>query len=196
MQSPVPASSLAEPPPAASPQLGRWICQQGLRSARMRCLLLALAAARLLLLLCCCYCCCCCCFDTGCSSCFFTFGHISYWYDNSRASYYLYYYCCIYLISVQSPAPASSLAEPPPAASPQLGRWVCQQGLRSARIRGLLLVLAAASAVAAAASTTTALPCLFTFGHISYWYDRNITTVVTASAGTGYASHCCMPWYE
>ena len=195
MQSPVPASSLAEPPPAASPQLGRWICQQGLRSARMRCLLLELAAARVLLLL---LLCCCCCFDNGCFSCFFTFGHISYWYDISRASYYLYYYCCIYLLSVLSPAPASSLAEPLPAASPQLGRWVCQQGLRSARIRGLLLVLAAASAAAAAASTTTALLCLFTFGHISYWYDRNITTttVVTASVGTGFASHCCIPWYE
>ena len=134
--------------------------------------------------------CCCCCFDNGCSSCFFTLGHVSCWYDNSRASYY---YCCIYLLSVQSPAPASSLAETPPAASPQLGRWVCQQGLRSARIRGLLLVLAAASA---AASTTTALPCLFTFGHISYWYGRKINTVVTASVGTGFASHCCMPWYE
>ena len=149
VQYPAPASSLAELPPAASPQLGRWICQQGLRSARMRCLLLVLAAARVLLLLCCC-------FGNGCSSCFLTFGHISYWYDNSRASYY-YYYCCIYLLSVQSPAPASSLAEPPPAASPQLRRWVCQQGLRSARIRGLLLVLAAASAAAAAASATAAL---------------------------------------
>ena len=141
--------------------------------------------------------CCCCCFDNGCpNSCFFTFGHISYWYDNSRASYY--YYCCIYLLSKQSPAPASSLAEPPPAASPQLGRWVCQQGLRSARIRGLLLVLAAgsAAAAAAAASTTTTLPCLFTFGDISYWYDRNITAVVAASVGTGFASHCRMPWYE
>ena len=96
-----------------------------------------------------------------------------------------------------SPAPASSLAEPPPAASPQLGRWVCQQGLRSAIIRGLPLVLAAGSAAAAAAaSATTALPCLFTFGPISYWYDRNITAVVTASVGTGFASHCCMPWYE
>ena len=51
MQSPAPASNLAEPPPAASPQLGRWICQQELRSARMRCLLLVLAAARVLLLL-------------------------------------------------------------------------------------------------------------------------------------------------
>ena len=149
MQSPALASSLAEPPPAASPQLGRWICQQGLRSARMRCLRLVFAAARLLLL-----CCCCCCFDDDCS-CFFTFGHISYWYDNSRASrYYYFYYCCIYLLSMQSPAPASSLVEPPPAASPQLGRWICQQGLRSARIRGLLLVLAAAGAAAAAASTT------------------------------------------
>ena len=57
--------------------------------------------------------------------------------DNSRASYY----CCIDLLSMQSPAPVCSLAEPPPAASPQLGRWVCQQGLRSARIRGLLLCL-------------------------------------------------------
>ena len=51
VHSPAPAGSLAEPPPAASPQLGRWICRQGLRSARMRCLLLVLAAARLLLLL-------------------------------------------------------------------------------------------------------------------------------------------------
>ena len=67
----------------------------------------------------------------------FFFGHISYWYDNSQASFY----CCIYLPSVQSTAPASNLAEPPPAASPRLGRWVCQQGLRSARIRGLLLLL-------------------------------------------------------
>ena len=50
MQSPAPASSLAEPPPA-SPQLGRWICRQGLRSARVRCLLLVLAAAVMLLLL-------------------------------------------------------------------------------------------------------------------------------------------------
>ena len=98
---------------------------------------------------------------------------------------------------MQSPAPASSLAEPLPAASPQLGRWVCQQGLRSAKIRGLLLVLAAASAAAAAAaSMTTALPCLFTLGHISYWYDRNITTVVTASVGTGFASHCSFFWHE
>ena len=65
---------------------------------------------------------------------------------------------------MQSQAPASSLAEPPPAASPQLGRWICQQGLRSARIRGLLLVLAAAGAAAAAAgaaaSTTTAIAFL------------------------------------
>ena len=168
MQSLAPASSLAKPPPAASPQLGRWICQQGLRSARMRCLLLVLAAARVLLLLCCC---CCCCFDDDCSSCLFTFGHISYRYDNSRASYY----CCysIYLLSVQSPAPASTLAEPPPAASPQLGRWVCQQGLRSARIRGLLLLLAAASACCCQCccccfDDDCALPFLFTFGHISY----------------------------
>ena len=138
MQSTAPASSIAEPPPAASPQLERWICQ-GLRSARMRCLLLVLAVARVLLLLrCCCCCCCCSCFD-DCCFCFFTFGHISYSYDNSRASYYY----CIYLLSIymQYPAPASSVAEPPQAASLQLGRWICQQGLRSARIRRLLLVL-------------------------------------------------------
>ena len=188
MQSPAPASSLAKPPPAASPQLGRWVCQQGLRSARIRGLLLVLAAASAAAAAA---------STTTALSCLFTFDHISYWYDHSRASYYYdyYYYCCIYLLSVQSPVPASSLAEPPPVASPQLGRWVCQRGLRSARIRGLLLVLAAASA-AAAASTTTALPCLFTLDRISYWYDRNITTVVTASAGTGFASHCYMPWYE
>ena len=34
---------------------------------------------------CCCCCCCCCCFDDDCSCCF-KFGHISYWYDNSRAT--------------------------------------------------------------------------------------------------------------
>ena len=165
MQSQAPASSLSEPPPAASPQLGRWICQQGLRSARVCCLLLVLAAARVLLLLFCC-----CCFDDDCS-CFFTFGHISYWYDNSRASYY-----CIYLLCpcMQSPAPAtSSLAEPPPAASPQLGRWICQQGLHSAMIRALLLVLAGAAGTGAAACCCCCCfdddcPRLFTFGHISY----------------------------
>ena len=43
-------------------------------------------------------------------------------------------------LAMQSPAPGS-LAGPPPAASPQLGRWICRQGLRSARIRGLLLAL-------------------------------------------------------
>ena len=94
---------------------------------------------------------------------------------------------------MQSPAPASSLAELPPAASPQLRRWICQQGLRSARIRVLLLVLAAASA-AAAASTTTALVFLrwvtFRTGMIL------LLLLVTASAGTGFASHCCMRWYE
>ena len=67
---------------------------------------------------------------------------------------------------MQSPAPASNLAEARPAASPQLGRRICQHGLRSARVGCLLLVLAAASAAAvllllccccAAASTTTAL---------------------------------------
>ena len=101
-------------------------------------------------------CCCCCCFDDDCSSCFFhlvTFrtGMITI---NSTVS--------IFLSIMQSPAPTSSLAEPPLAASPQLGRWICQQGLRSARIRGLLLVLAAASAAAAAAaaSMTTAIAFL------------------------------------
>ena len=57
MQSPAPASNLAEARPAASPQLGRRICQHGLRSARVGCLLLVLAAASaaaVLLLLCCC----------------------------------------------------------------------------------------------------------------------------------------------
>ena len=56
-------SSLAEPPPAASPQLGRWISQHRLRSARTRCLLLVLLRRRLLLP--------------------FTFDYISYWYHNS-----------------------------------------------------------------------------------------------------------------
>ena len=72
MQPPAPASTLAELPPAASPQLGRWMCQQGLRFARMRCLLLWCFLPPE-----CCCCCCCCCFDDDCS-CFFTFGHISY----------------------------------------------------------------------------------------------------------------------
>ena len=161
-----PASSLAKPPPAASPQLGRWICQQGLRSARMPCLLLVLAAARVLLLLCCCQSAAAAASTTTALA--FLRDHISYSYDNSQASYYYYY--CIYLLSIylQSSAPASSRAEPPPAASPQQGRWICQQGLRSARIRGLLLVLAAAGACCchccccccAAASTTTALALL------------------------------------
>ena len=65
-----------------------------------------------------------------------------------------------------SPAPASTLAEPPPAASPQLGRWICQQRLRSARIRGLLLLFAAACCCC----FDDDCPCLFAFGHISYWY--------------------------
>ena len=60
---------------------------------------------------------------------------------------------CIYLLCSLRPRQA---AEVPPAASRQLGRWICQQGLRSAKIRGLLLVLAAA----AAASMTTALAFL------------------------------------
>ena len=46
----------------------------------------------------------------------------------------------------------------------------------------------AAAAAAAAASTTTALLPFYNFGHISNWYDR--ITTVTASAGTGFASHC------
>ena len=78
---------------------------------------------------------------------------------------------------MQSPALASSLAEPPPAASPQLGRWISQQGLRSARIRDLLLAFAAASAAAAAAapaSTTTALAFVrlvtFRTGMTAYYY--------------------------
>ena len=61
---------------------------------------------------------------------------------------------------MQSPAPASSLAEPPPAASPQLGWWICQQGLRSARIRGVLLLLAASAAAAAAAAAASTTPAL------------------------------------
>ena len=71
-----------------------------------------------------------------------------------------------FYLYMQFPAPASSLAEPRPAASPQLGRWICQQGLRSAIIRGLLLVLAAASAAAAtaaAAAATTIALAFFTF---------------------------------
>ena len=50
-----------------------------------------------------------------------------------------------------------------------------------------MLVLAAASAAAAAAAASTMTARLFTFGHISYWYDRIITTV-TDSAGTGLAA--------
>ena len=65
----------------------------------------------------------------------------------------------IYAVS----APARSLAEPPPAASPQPERLICQHGRRSARIRGLLLVLAAASAAAASATTALAFLRLVTF---------------------------------
>ena len=100
-----------------------------------------------------------------------------------------------YFLSRQSPPPGSSLAEPPPASSPQLERWICQQGPRSARIRGLLLVLAAASAAAAAAaaSTTTAVAFLRLVT-----FHTGVTVLfllLTASAGTGFASHC-MPWYK
>ena len=37
---------------------------------------------------------------------------------------------------MQSPAPAGSLAVPPPSASSQLGRWICPQGIQSARKPG------------------------------------------------------------
>ena len=84
-------------------------------------------------------------------------------------------------LSLSTQSPASSLAGPPPAASPRLGRWICQQGLRSARIRGLLLVLAADSAAAAAtaASTATALAFfrLVTFQN-SYWVSNVYVYVV------------------
>ena len=73
-----------------------------------------------------------------------------------------------YISNMQFPAPASSLAEPPPAASPQLERWICQQRIRSARIRGLLMVLASASAAAAAAavaSTTIVLASFYVWSH-------------------------------
>ena len=42
--------------------------------------------------------------------------------------------------AMQSSAPASSLVEPPPAESPQLGRWICKKGLTSARMKDLLLL--------------------------------------------------------
>ena len=113
---------------------------------------------------------------------------------------------------MQSPAPAKSLAEPPPAASPQLGRGVCQQGLRSARIRGLLLVLAAASAAAssaaaasaaaasaaaaaAAASTTTTLVFLrlvvFRTGKIHTGYPICTYTSCMGSYTVICRLHCC-----
>ena len=41
-----------------------------------------------------------------------------------------------------------------------------------------------------------ALSIVFTLGHISYWYDRNVTYVVMASVRTAPASHCYIPWYE
>ena len=92
---------------------------------------------------------------------------------------------------MQSPAPASSIAEPPPAASPQLGRWICQHGLRSARIRGL--VLAAASVAAAAASTTTILAILLL---VTFRTGMTVLSLLLRpSAGTGFASHG-IPWYE
>ena len=172
MQSPAPASSLAKPPPAASPQLGRWICQQGLRSARMRCLLLVLAAARVLLLCCCCCCCCCAAAATASTTTALAFLRLVTFRTGMIVLELAMYLFSIYLSTMQFSAPASSLAEPPPAASPQLGRWICQQELRSARSRGLLLVLAAASAAAAASTTTTALA--FYVWSQSYWYDRII----------------------
>ena len=188
MHFPAPASSLAEPPPAASPQLGRLICQQAAAAIREDALSSAGACCWCLLVLCCC----CCCVDDG-LSCFFRL---------------VTFYTCMMIVEVaaiciyamQSPAPASRLAEPPLAA---LGRWICQ-GLRSARIRGLLLVVAAANA-AAAASTTTAyclfmFACLFMFGHISYWCDEILTRcpMCTCASYMGFYTaicrlYCCTP---
>ena len=89
---------------------------------------------------------------------------------------------------MQSPAPASSLAESSPAASPQLRRWICQQGLRSARIRGLLLVLAAASAAAAALSTTAPQGLPFQvwshFVQVSSFYGLLFNVYVTSYMGS------------
>ena len=68
------------------------------------------------------------------------------------------------------------IAEPPPAASPQLERCICQQGLRSARIRGLLRVLAAG---AAGALTTNALA-----------FSRHVTTRTSMIIFTVYSITC------
>ena len=96
---------------------------------------------------------------------------------------------------MQSPAPASSLAELPPAASPQLGRWICQQGLRSARVRGLLMVLAAARAAAAAATATTAALVFLRLVTFRTGSMIKYTIPATASSGAGFASHC-MSWNQ
>ena len=147
MQSPTLASSRAWPPSAASPKLGRWICQQGLRSARVRCLLQVLLLLLLLLR-------CCCAAAAASTTALAVLPLIAFRTDMMLLKLRSY---DIFLLLF--PAPTSSLAVLFQAASPQLRWWVCHLGLRSARIRGLLLVLAAASAAAAtaAASTTTAL---------------------------------------
>ena len=164
-----PASSLAEPPPAASPQLGRWICQQGVRSARMRCLLLlVLAAAKVLLLLCCCCCC-----------------------------LLLLLLLLLLLAAAAASMTAALLFAFLRLATFRTGMIILELATTTTTTTTTLLYLSPpVLLLLLAASTTTALPCLFTFGHFSYWYDRNITAAVTASVGTGFASHCCMPCYE
>ena len=80
-------------------------------------------------------------------------------------------------LSMQSPAPAISLAGPPPAASPQLGRWICHQGLRSARMRYRLLCACCCQRCCCAAAVASTTPALgFTFGYILYWYVNSRAT--------------------
>ena len=62
-------------------------------------------------------------------------------------------------LAMQSPAPASSLVELLPAACPQLGQWICQQGPAIRENPGS----AAAAAAAAASTTALALLRLFIF---------------------------------
>ena len=190
MQSLAPASSLAEPPPAASPQLGRWICQLGFAirenpwSAAGACCCQSAAADVLMLL---------CCFGDDCSSLAFfrsfkfRTGIIFLELATTASTVSIFYLC------MQSPAPASSLAEPPPAASPQLGRWICQLGF-AIRENPWSAAGACCCQCCCCCCVDDDCPCQFV-RLVTFRTGMTLRGTVTALAGTGFASHY-MPWFE
>ena len=132
----------------------------------MRYLLLVLAAARVRLLI---YCSCCC-FRDDCSCFFRVWSHFVLVYDNSRASSYCY---CNYLLSMQSPAPASSLAVPPQFSKPKTGTVDPSAGAAILENPGS----AAGSCCCQCCCCCCCCfdddcPCLFSFGNVSYRYER------------------------